>query len=151
MGHKYYRHDDVAFVTSKTETRDPYAALLDLKDECHVDLRKPTFLSSFGAGIGGTPLTKGKLSKYYRSSSNHKLYLLPKESFVSAEVCGKPIGQGASFCTNKMCKIQKHLKLNRLDICKGNLYVYWIQNTAFLLPTISSSYLDNDILVSWLK
>ena len=54
-GHNYYKHDDVAFITSITDTRDPYTALLDLEDECHVDLSKPKFVSSFGTGVGGTP------------------------------------------------------------------------------------------------
>ena len=108
-------------------------------------------MSSFGAVERGTPLVKGKLSKCNRDSSIHKLFLLPKESFISAEVYGKPIGQGSCFCTNKTYKIQKYLKLDRLDICEVNLHVYRTQNTAFIFPTISSSSLDEDILAYWLK
>jgi len=66
-------------------------------------------------------------------------------------VYGRPIGQWASFCTNKKCKIQKHRKQNWVDITEGNLYVYQTQNTAFMSPTISSFALEDDIIVSWLK
>ena len=96
---------DLTFITSKSQTGDPYAALLNLDDSLEDDLLITATYTRSVVKFSGTPPVKGKPSKFDSSKSSHKLFLLPGESFDLTKICGKSIGQGATVCTIKGCKI----------------------------------------------
>ena len=96
---------NLTFITTKSQTGDPYAALLNLGDSLEDDLLITVTYTRSVVKFSCTPPVKGKPSKFDSSTSSHKLFLLPGESFALTEICGKSIGQGATVCTIKGCSI----------------------------------------------
>ena len=96
------------FITSKVQTGDPYTALLSLDDASEDDILITATYTKLVVRFRGTPPVKFKPSKFDRYTGSQKLFFLPEESFALAEVCRKPIEQGATFCTIKGCQIEKN-------------------------------------------
>ena len=82
------------FITSESQTGDPYAALSRLDDALECDQIKTASYIRTVVEFITTPHLKVKDNKFARSTGTNKLFLLLEESFVSAEVCGNLLDKG---------------------------------------------------------
>ena len=93
--------DDLIFVISKSETGDPYAGLDDLKDifgepPVH-SLKYPKLeIKRMGPQLEGEYDYPGILS--IDLLRRYKLCVITDEPLAFGSICGKPIGQGTTFC-----------------------------------------------------
>ena len=141
--------DTLTFVTSKSQTADAYQGLDDFSDIFNappVDmLRYPKI-----EGQKTELPTEGKYDLQGFSSvdliKKHKLYLFVNESSEFAKICGKPIGQGVTFCTIKNCVVPKHKKMTTRLVTMGNLYVARTLKSAFTHPTISTEDIQDEVV-----
>ena len=92
---------------------------------------------------------RSKLNAAYNQSKNYKLFIAPESPSELGEFCFKGIGDSASFCINKDCKINHNGE--RWLVAPGDAFIKSTNKAAFIEPSVSSVFWEEDLKSAWLQ
>ena len=83
------------------------------------------------------------------SNKKYKIFMVPGDEKEFRNICRAPVGQGNTFCTNRLCWIGKHSEATKFLCMKAEIYIMKNRSVAFGKPSISSTCLHGDIVNRW--